>query len=181
MFGKLGQLVCLAEHLTQDELAAREPETRGLVYSRFFLLPQLAQPLPEQLRGGAVGFGPGKKKAEAEQAAASAAYLKLSDKSAAKNSDKTDAGMKKPDGTDKVNNKSEAKTVQADYEAARSVKPRKPQVKKAGKTGENEAMKKSGKSPQTQNRFKFGANKPTENKKTGKGIYSQTEERRKIK
>ena len=133
------------------------------------------------VNGKKLGSGQGKKKAEAEQAAASAAYLKLSDKSAAKNSDKTDAGMKKTDGTDKVNNKSEAKTVQADYKAARSVKPRKPQVKKAGKTGENEAMKKSGKSPQTQNRFKFGVNKPTENKKTGKWIYSQTEERRKIK
>ena len=58
---------------------------------------------------------------------------------------------------------------------------KKPQIKKARKTGENEAVKKSGKSPQTQNGFKFGANKPTENKKTGKGIYSQTEERRKIK
>ena len=89
--------------------------------------------------------------------------------------------MKKNGGTDKVNNKSEAKTVQADYKAARSVKPQKPQIKKARKTGENEAVKKSGKSSQTQNRFKFGANKPTENKKTGKGIYSQTEERRKIK
>ena len=133
------------------------------------------------VNGKKLGSGQGKKKAEAEQAAASAAYLKLSDKSAAKNSDKTDAGTKKTDGTDKENNKSEAKTVQADYKAARSVKPRKSQVKKAGKTGENEAMKKSGKSPQTQNRFKFGANKPTENKKTGKGIYSQTEERRKIK
>ena len=133
------------------------------------------------VNGKKLGSGQGKKKAEAEQAAASAAYLKLSDKSAAKNSDKTDAGTKKNGGTDKVNNKSEAKTVQADYKAARSVKPRKPQVKKAGKTGENEAAKKSGKIPQTQNRFKFGANKPSENKKTGKGIYSQTEERRKIK
>ena len=54
MLGQLRQLVHLLEHLPQGELAPREPEALVLVRRHLFTLTQLAQPLPDGLRRGAV-------------------------------------------------------------------------------------------------------------------------------
>ena len=138
------------------------------------------------VNGKKLGSGQGKKKTEAEQAAASAAYLKLSGKNAALDNKSLSAETvtNKSDKQDKPETKegkTEFKAAKTKEKANKSANSRNKQIKKSETAGKGAAIKKTDKSPSAKNRFKFGVKKPTENKKTGNGIYSRTEERRKIK
>ena len=130
------------------------------------------------VNGKKLGSGQGKKKTEAEQAAANTAYLKLSDKNLASAYEKqvAETATKKPENP----NKPEAKTVKAEVKTAKteekankSAKSRNKQIKKAETAGKSAAIKKPNKGSATKNRFKFGRKKPTENKKQGTGYIPE--------
>lgn len=130
------------------------------------------------VNGKKLGSGQGKKKTEAEQAAASMAYLKLSGKNAAKASKEpnTEKLTKKPDKINKNEAKSvktEVKTAKTEEKANKPAKSQNKQIKKAETAGKSAAIKKPDKGSATKNRFKFGVKKPTENKKQGTGYIPE--------